>query len=292
MRKFIRKIIAQILILFGFVRRKNKYVHSHNLITSIYFHNPNKELFERSMNWLIKNNYNFISTDDLYEVLFNNKNVKRGAVCITVDDGKKGNLENIIPYASKLNIPVTIFVSTEPVESGAFWWSYVMRNNEIHNKKISVEKCKNLPNSKRIDIVSELKEHITLTREAMTKDDVSRISTLENITIGNHTVNHPITNRCELEELRYEINEASKILKTWISDDINFFAYPNGDFDEREAAILLDNNIKLAFTTEPKHINITKKINPYQIPRFSVNDDGSFAENICKMVGVWQAYIK
>ncbi len=292
MRKFIRQIIAQFFILFGFVNRKNKYVHSQDLITSIYFHNPSKELFEKCVNWLVKNNYYFISTQDLYEVLFKNKSLKSGAVCITVDDGKKGNLENIIPYAEKLNIPVTIFVSTEPVESGAFWWSYVTKNNEISNKKVSLENCKRLSNSKRVDTVNELKKQISLTREAMTKNDVVRISKLENITIGNHTVNHPITKKCKKEELRYEISEASKILKSWISKDIDFFAYPNGDYDGREEAILLDNNIKLAFTTEPKHIDIVKKYNPYQIPRFSVNDDGSFAENICKMVGVWQAYVK
>jgi poly-beta-1,6-N-acetyl-D-glucosamine N-deacetylase len=292
MRRFFRQLIAEILILLGFVSRKNKYVHSQNLVTSIYFHNPSKELFKKCMNWLIENNYHFISTDDLYEILYKNKKVNNGAVCITVDDGKKDNLENIIPSAKELSIPVTIFVSTEPVETGTFWWSYVMKNNKINKENISVEYCKKVSNNQRLKIIDELKSKITLPREAMTKTDVARISGLEFITIGNHTMNHPITKRCELKELEHEISEASRVLKTWVSDEINYFAYPNGDFDEREVSILKENNIKLAFTTVPEHIHPYENINPYQIPRFSVNDEGSIAENICKMTGVWQTYIK
>src|SRR5690606_3336962 len=119
-------------IFLGLVRRECKRVHSENLITPIYFHNPSKELFEKCIRWLVKNNYHFISTADLYEILKGNRTVKHGAVCITVDDGKKDNLENIIPLAKKLEIPVTIFIATEPVEGGSFWWSYVNKHNQIN----------------------------------------------------------------------------------------------------------------------------------------------------------------
>ncbi|WP_296313622.1 polysaccharide deacetylase family protein [Winogradskyella sp. UBA3174] len=292
MRKLIRHLIASVLIVLGFVRRQNKRVHSKNLITPIYFHNPSKELFEKCINWLIKNDYYFISTDDLYNVLKNKKVIKNGAVCITVDDGWKDNIENIMPIVTKLQIPLTIFIATEPVKNGAFWWSYIKENNKNNHKNISVQASKNLPNIKRKQLVQKLKKNIELPREAMTKEDVIRISKFESVTIGNHTVNHPITNRCEIDELNYEITEGSSELKNWIVDEVAFFAYPNGDFDEREAPFLNNNNIKLAFTTVPKHINSTKTINHFQVPRFCVNDNGSFSENICKMVGVWQKYIE
>ncbi len=218
--------------------------------------------------------------------------MKKGAVCITVDDGKRDNLDNIIPLVNKLNIPLTIFISTEPVNNGVFWWSYVNKYNTVSESKISIEKCKTISNTNRVNIINEIKTKIKLTREAMTKEDVIRISKFSNITIGNHTVNHPITKRCNIEELKYEITEASNVLKSWISDDVNFFAYPNGDFDERETSILEENKIDLAFTTAPKHINSSERINHFQVPRFCVNDSGSFSENICKMTGVWQKIIK
>jgi peptidoglycan/xylan/chitin deacetylase (PgdA/CDA1 family) len=292
MRKFTRQIIAQILILLGCVRRKNKSVLSENLITSIYFHNPSKKLFEKCVNWLISNKYHFISTDDLYEILNGNVLPKKGSVCLTVDDGFTNNLENIIPITEKLKIPITIFISTEPVKNGIFWWSYIERNLNIKNKKKTIESCKNMPNIDRINFINKIRLGLNLSREAMSKDDVIRISKLKNVTIGNHTVNHPITKRCEIEDLQYEITEASNELKSWIKKDINYFAYPNGDFDERETTFLIKNNIKLAFTTVPNHISTKNKNNNFQIPRFSVNDNGSFSENICKMVGVWQKLIK
>jgi len=291
MKRLIRQIIANLLIVLGFVRRKNNQIHSSNLITSIYFHDPSKELFERCINWLIKNKYHFISTEDLYNTLVNNKKIDAGAVCITVDDGKKNNLENIIPLATKLKIPITLFISTEPVENGVFWWSYINKNNTKRVNKISVEFCKRLPNSERLKLIEQIKMSVNLKREAMAKEDVINISKLNNVTIGNHTVNHPITTMCEIKDLNYEISEASNLLKSWVGDEISFFAYPNGDFDGREVDVLINNKIKMAFTTIPKHIDPHQQINPFQVPRFSLNDEGSVAENICKMVGVWQKYI-
>jgi peptidoglycan/xylan/chitin deacetylase (PgdA/CDA1 family) len=292
MKNFIKQVISIVFILFGFVKRQNKHVISKNLITPIYFHDPSKELFEMCIKWLIKNNYHFISTDDLHEILIGNKKVKSGSVCITVDDGKKGNLKNIIPIAEEFKIPITIFISTEPVTNGVFWWSYFSIHNKINNKKLSIEDCKKLTNIDRKYIINKIKKTIVIPREAMKPEDVVRISNLEFVTIGNHTINHPITTSCEIDELEYEITEASKELKSWISKDINYFAYPNGNFDNREIPILSKCGIKLAFTTVPKHINYNETINHFQIPRFCVNDNGSFAENICKMVGVWQKYIK
>jgi poly-beta-1,6-N-acetyl-D-glucosamine N-deacetylase len=292
MRNLIRKAIANIFIILGFVRVQNNRVHTEGLVTPIYFHDPSKELFEKCINWLIKNNYHFISTDDLYMVLKNKTPLKKGAVCITVDDGKKGNLKNIVPFVEKLKIPITIFISTEPVKKGVFWWSYVKAHNNVSSKKISIQNCKSIANDERLKIINKLKENLEIPREAMTKEEVIKISKSTYITIGNHTVNHPIIPSCEIDELEYEISEASNLLKSWISKDINYFAYPNGDFDQREIATLKSNNIKLAFTTIPEHVNVTKPVNYFQIPRFSVNDNGSFYENICKMTGVWQKIIK
>ena len=126
----------------------------------------------------------------------------------------------------------------------------------------------------------------------MTKEDVIEISQIEEVTIGNHTVNHPITTKCDLQELSYEISEASNELNSWIGDDVSFFSYPNGDYDGREETLLRENKMKLAFTTNPNFINLNSAINKFEVPRFSINDNGSFEENICKMVGAWQKIIK
>lgn len=288
MRRFLRSTYAFCLIQLGFVRRKVLKVQEQNLISSIYFHDPSEELFEQCIRWLIDNGFYFISTEDLYNILNGKVKPKKGAVCITVDDGKRGNLTNIVPLASRLNIPVTIFVSTDPVKKGVFWWSYVEAHNRINRNKISVEKCKKVRNEEREKIIYEIQKRIFVEREAMTVEDIIKISNNNNITIGNHTVTHPITKNCSISTLQYEISSASNEIEKWIEEPVDFFAYPNGDFDGRESKFLIKNNIKMAFTTVPQHIDVTKSVNFLQIPRFSVNDEGSLQENICKMSGVWQ----
>ena len=172
--------------------------------------------------------------------------------------------------------------------------SVVSEGRKARNERCDsdLENCKKISNIERTHILDSIKSRIKLPREAMKKEDVIRISRLNHVTIGNHTVNHPITIKCDSDELNYEISEASKVLNLWIDDSILYFAYPNGDFDNREIPILKRNKIKMAFTTIPKHIDSSAKIDPFKVPRFSVNDDGSFYENICKMVGVWQPWFK
>src|SRR5690606_41546453 len=66
----------------------------------------------------------------------------KAGVFLSVDDGWQSNKRNIVEVALKHDVPVTIFVSTEPVEKGAYWWSFIQ-----HDK---VQYLKTLPNEERL----------------------------------------------------------------------------------------------------------------------------------------------
>jgi hypothetical protein len=44
---------------------------------------------------------------------------------------------------------------------------------------------------------------------------------------------------------------------------------------------------RLAFTTRPSYLTAENIKEKYRLPRFEVLKDVSFAENICRMSGVW-----
>jgi peptidoglycan/xylan/chitin deacetylase (PgdA/CDA1 family) len=66
----------------------------------------------------LKNNYNIISLDKLYELLNNGETVPERTVAVTFDDGWIDNYTIAYPVLRELNLPATIFVATDMINSG------------------------------------------------------------------------------------------------------------------------------------------------------------------------------
>ncbi len=98
------------------------------------------------------------------------------------------------------------------------------------------------------------------------------------MTIGAHTINHPILSNETNKNAEKEILESVEDLSMMIDRNIKYFAYPNGtiglDFSTREQTILQE-KIKLAFTLDAGFFS--KNSNPLCIPR--INFFGSEREN-------------
>jgi peptidoglycan/xylan/chitin deacetylase (PgdA/CDA1 family) len=295
-KKRIRNIsawfVALLLIGFGFTRRVKKKALNGEFILSIYFHSPDKKLFEFCVKWLIKNNFHFLSQEDVLSIIKENKPLPKGAVIITLDDGWQTNEDNVVAIANKYKIPVTIFISTDPVENGGYWWPYVKTANERNLTEYSVEYLKKIPNKERERIIGEIKKTIQADRVAMTIDQVKSISKSGFITLGSHTVSHPILINCEDGESFFELKESKQILKTWINKNVNTFAYPNGDYSDREIKYLEELGYQLAYTTVPTYLTKDLLQNVYELPRFAIFENISNPEAVCRMLGVWQNALK
>ena len=291
-RPFLSRFLGLFLLKIGFVQARVKKTKSRNLITVLCFHNPSADLFAGCVRWLIDNNYVFISVQELYDILSNRTVPPVGSVCLTVDDGWRENLSNIIPEINNRRIPICFFISTGPVENGVFWWSICASAERLgFDKSISIKKFKTIAESERSRRVSEIRKKIDLDREAMTKEEVVEISQNIFVTIGGHTVNHACLNQCMNEQLDYEVKESKRLLTEWTQQEVSYFSYPNGDFKGTEHTELAESGYLLAFTTEEEFVS-PNYCDPFYLPRFCINDGGSLEENICKMTGLWQTLMK
>ena len=93
----------------------------------------------------------------------------------------------------------------------------------------------------------------------MTLDEILEVEKSELITVGAHTLNHPILKN-ESDEMCYnEITGSIVELEKLLGHEVRYFAYPNGtpniDFGEREINYLKKNNIAIAVSTEGKLIS-------------------------------------
>lgn len=287
-RNIIAFFFAIYLMISGKVRKAVKRALKGEYILSIYFHNPSEEEFESIVKWFIRKKFRFISLSELIEIMTNRTPFPEGAVLISVDDGWKSNEANIVKIANKYQIPVAIFISTEPVEEGAYWWSYAKEAIKRGHKIASVEELKRMSNQNRVTVIDGLKEKITLEREAMTPKQVQRISKSKYITIGGHTHTHPVLTNCSEEVVKKEMSLSREKLMSWTGKNIEFFAYPNGDFSPREVEILKELRYTFGFANNPQYLTKEVLDNEFAIPRIGFLEGASFAENICRVVGVWK----
>jgi poly-beta-1,6-N-acetyl-D-glucosamine N-deacetylase len=288
MRNMLAYLLAKFFILIGLADRAVKQAFKGNYILSIYFHKPSKTEFERCVKWLTQQKFTFLSTDDLYRLTLSNEPIPKGAVVLTVDDGWQSNLHNIVPVAEQYNVPVTIFVSTEPVEQGIYWWSVI---EAAHSKGLTdktVKQLKAVPNAERLAIVEPLRTKLHLNREALTLEQLRQVASSPLITIGAHTVTHPLLNQCETIQVYEEVHQSREVLEKWLGVPVNYFAYPNGNHTKQVVDIVQELNYRLAFTVEPDYLTKQHLLQRYTLPRFEVYENTSFDEAICRMTGVWE----
>ncbi len=294
-RNFFCGILGYLIIILGIVRRAKEMALSGPYITPIYFHNPSKKLFRNCIRWLKKNGYKFISTDELIYFLKKKKNPPNGSVWISFDDGWRRNMNEVIPVIIEENIPVTFFIPTKAMENQSFWFQDVKKFYDYlpSEYKVDIWKLWDIEESERKLVVNKLRRKINSNHkisDAMSVDNLTHIASLPQITIGSHTVNHAIIPNCSDEELDFELAVSKKVLEEWTGQKINCFAFPNGDYNGKEKIWLQKTGYDLAATIDTRLI--TKDDDIYYLPRFGTNSDGTLAENICHMVGVWFPFIE
>ncbi|MBN1210978.1 MAG: polysaccharide deacetylase family protein [candidate division Zixibacteria bacterium] len=77
--------------------------------------------FDKQMSYL-KKKYKPIALSQLVELLVNNQPIPENSVIITFDDGWRDNFQHAYPILKKYDIPATIFMTTDFIETGKIFW--------------------------------------------------------------------------------------------------------------------------------------------------------------------------
>jgi peptidoglycan/xylan/chitin deacetylase (PgdA/CDA1 family) len=242
----------------------------------------------------LKSRYNMVSLDSIENFYGTDMDLKN-ACHITVDDGEKSFYEVIYPVLKKHKIPATLFVSPKIITERSNYWFQEIKGYNSNELKKSISSVTGisfnlLKNYNEVWILKTLKineiQEIIKTYQSTTKTipKISQNITIENlkeisesglITLGAHSLNHPIlinedNKNCEIE-ISSSINDLSAIIKK----KVKYFAYPNGtqnlDFSFREEKILSLNGIQLALTTEAGNLSLSD--NKFRIPRLGIAEN-------------------
>lgn len=263
-----------------------------------------KSDFIRQMEYLAKY-FNIVSLQDALKQInrpLNNVDGKPSAV-ITFDDGYAKNYKALLPIVKSMNIPVTIFVATRAVQDGTLYWYDRLINAlqgcnpiELNLSHLSlgnyqINYCSGAENWREIEsLLSDLKtlspdirenavEEIlkglnskqkenTYTNSPLSMQELRELSKSPLITIGAHSHCHNILTQLSDDEIRKSIKTSKQLLETWIGRPVQYFAYPNGNYNDNVINILKESGFECALTTVAKPWDNHELL--FTIPRFGI----------------------
>lgn len=256
-----------------------------NKVTIMMFHDVDKKVAYQSFQYL-RGHYNIISLQQFNAALqAKDPNLlPKKAMVITFDDGHKQNFD-IASILKDFQVPATIFLCSGIVNTSRHYWFKANTTGQ------ATDELKKLPNQERLKVLSEAgfdQERGFPERQALTKAEIEQMRS--GIDFQAHTVFHPCLPTCEDEESWQEIAQCKETLEQDYQLEINAFAYPNGDYGQREVDFLRKAGYDLAVTVDAGLNSI--KSDPFRLKRLSSNDTADINELIVKSSGLWSVLKK
>ncbi|MBN7820381.1 polysaccharide deacetylase family protein [Bowmanella yangjiangensis] len=182
------------------------------------------------------------------------KTLPSNAVCVTFDDGYLNNLTLAQPVLEKHGIPATVYIATGFSEGKNMWNDRILHLFEQRDLKqlnlpgetiqipeqdearreiaySLLRKSKYLPPVQRDAFVDELyalnPQVVEAQSKMMTPEQVRQLAAL-GVTIGAHTVEHPILAVLDEQQQLQQIRDSKQRLEAWLQQPVEHFAYPNG----------------------------------------------------------------
>jgi peptidoglycan/xylan/chitin deacetylase (PgdA/CDA1 family) len=253
----------------------------------VYGHEIGKKKFERYVAWLLNKGFEFACLYEVEKYLKGESNFKTCKIWLSLDDGWRSNLE-LIPVIEKYKIPLTIFISTYPVETGFYRDTLENSLTDFVPEKFknNIKSLMDISESERWEIDVELYKRAkeNMPREAINIDELRSLAKHPLISIGAHTHTHPMLTKCKTEKIIEEVVTNLNKLEHYIDTRPFSLAFPYGDYSAQVLKILKETQIKFFASIENGKMCEKNKSN--LIPRNGIAQ-ASFYENCCRMLDFW-----
>jgi len=269
--------LALRLTLLPFVLRE---IFQRKKVTIIVYHAPSPRVFDAHLN-ILKRTYTIVPLSGYIEArqkgAFDKLPPK--ALIITLDDGHRSNYQ-LKAVIERHNIPVTIFLCSGLVGTRRRFWFQHEATSPI------VQQLKTLPDAERVAILHEAGfEETKEFDESQALSGVELEDLKPRVDFQSHTVFHPILPRCLSEKAEAEIAKSRTDLQTRLGTEVYAFAYPNGEYTERELLLVEKAGYRCALSLD-RGFN-TKTTPPYRLRRICIPDQAKPSELIVKASGLW-----
>jgi peptidoglycan/xylan/chitin deacetylase (PgdA/CDA1 family) len=256
---------------------------------------------------LRRSGVDLVSLDELHRRMTEG-DFSRRFVCLTFDDGYRDTLQWAYPILKEAKAPFAIYVPTSfPDRLGELWWlvleAVIQRNDRIgltidgRDRKFD---CRTVAEKRALydelywwlrarpteaemrSIVRNLAAfyHVDVaaicSELCMTWAELAQLAADPLVTIGAHTVNHPMLAKLTKEAVRSEMDLSRSIIEAALDMRPEHLSYPIGDSTSagpREFAIAAELGFKTAVTTRPGVLFRSHAEHLTALPRISLNGE-------------------
>ena len=274
---------------------------------------PNRALeitprfFARLVKGLRRSRLDLISLDEMHRRMVDG-DFSRRFVCLTFDDGYRDTLQWAYPILKEAGVPFAIYVPTSfPDRLGELWWlaleAVIARNDRIGlviNRRDRKFDCGTVAEKRTLycelylwlrhrateaemrDIVHRLAAFYPVDIAAFCKElcmdwnELAQLAADPLVTIGTHTVNHPLLTRLSQDGARSEMELSRSVIEAALGRKPAHLSYPYGDREAcaaREFEIAAELGFKTAVTARPGVVFGRDRRCMTALPRIPVDGD-------------------
>jgi peptidoglycan/xylan/chitin deacetylase (PgdA/CDA1 family) len=214
--------------------------------------------FLAQMRYLARH-FRVVSLGRIVECLAKSANPSPDEIVLTFDDGLRNHATVVYPVLRELGIPATFFVCPGIVGTGRWLWNHEARCRlqTLNQPKLTalaghmalagspveniVEWMKTLAPARRLQAEEMIREATPAFIPTEQQEHSYGIMDWEQlrslnpqlITIGSHTLTHPILTVLEHRQIDFELVEGRRLLEQELQRPVEYFCYPNGSHDPR-----------------------------------------------------------
>ena len=258
--------------------------------------------FRRQVAFL-KENFHVLPLKQIIDRIRIGKNLS-GYCAITFDDGWHDNFTHAFPILQEFGLPATVFLSTGFIGTDRLFWpeeiSFYLKQfggrnlqfqtlvlkrfakeilrNDYENILFdnTIQALKTWSPQDREEVIEYLRANTNRPkpeRLLMNWEEVREMHSVGLINFGAHTVNHVILDQVSPQQAEKEIVNSIQDLEKHLGAKPNFFAYPNGNFNNILKSILKRYGFTGALTTQKGWLRSGEDL--FAIPRIGMHEDVS-----------------
>jgi peptidoglycan/xylan/chitin deacetylase (PgdA/CDA1 family) len=275
-----------------------------------------EESFEEQVQYFSEN-FNCLDLPTAIDLL-QKGDLPQKTLILTFDDGYKDNKDVALPILERYGVPATIYIpcglidgSTDlwwyeqefilhRISSLDLWWrgirlKYTLLSQAQKHRALSDLNLlfKSLTPQKQAQFMKTLRDQCpakySYDNQMLSWEEIVTLDKHPLITIGAHTISHPVLARLSNHELLRELKDSKTVLEEKLGHAVEHFAYPFGSLNEagkRESKAVMECGYKSAVTTRIGHIHGAHKNRLSLIPRILIDYNDTPQSLEWKLTGI------